>query len=340
MITLDGSQGEGGGQILRTALSLSAITQQAFRIEHIRAKRKKPGLLRQHLTAVLAAARVSNAQVLGAELGSGELEFVPQQIQPGHYEFAIGSAGSTGLVLQTLLPILMRAPAPSTLVLEGGTHNPLAPPFDFLQRAFLPLLARMGVAVQVNLIRPGFFPAGGGRMEIAIAPAQSLQRLQLLTRGKARRISAHAYIAAIPLHVAERELAVVKKKLQPRDADLHVRGLGNDYGPGNMLAVTVESEQLTEVFCGFGAHGVSAEAVAADVCRQAQRYLSGTAAVDEYLADQLLLPFAMAGAGAFTTTTLSAHTETNLQVIQRFLDLPITVQAIDDGYRIGVGADA
>ena len=338
MITLDGSQGEGGGQILRTALSLSAITQQPFRIENIRAKRKKPGLLRQHLAAVLAAARISNAHTEGAELGSGTLEFRPQQIQAGQYKFSIGSAGSTGLVLQTVLPILMCAGERSTLTLEGGTHNPMAPPFDFLQRAFLPLLARMGVDVQLNLIRPGFFPAGGGQLDVQITPCAQLRPLHLAARGKTTRISAQAYIAGIPLHVAERELAVVKRKLQPKDADLQVCGLANDYGPGNMLAVTVESEQLTEVFCGFGAHGVSAEAVAGDVCQQAKRYLDSEAAVDEHLADQLLLPMALAGAGSFTCTTLSSHTQTNLLVIQRFLDLPINVQSTDGLHRIVLGA--
>lgn len=327
MIVIDGRHGEGGGQILRSALSLSAITQQPFRIEHIRAKRKKPGLLRQHLASVQAAARISNAQVVGAQLGASTLEFVPQNIQPGEYRFAIGSAGSTGLVLQTILPILMQAQAPSTLTLEGGTHNPMAPPFDFLQRAFLPILARMGVQVALELVRPGFFPAGGGHIKVHIVPTQRLQALQLMARGKTQQVSAHAYIAGLPAHIAERELAIVKKKLNPRDEHLHIRGLEGSAGPGNMLAVSIVAEHIEEVFCGFGEKGVSAESVATQVCREAQHYAESGAAVGEHLADQLLLPFALAGEGAFTCSTLSEHTLTNIEVIQRFLACTIEVKS-------------
>lgn len=337
VIVIDGRHGEGGGQILRSALSLSAITQQAFRIEHIRAKRKKPGLLRQHLASVQAAARISNAQVIGAQLGATTLEFVPQNILPGNYSFAIGSAGSTGLVLQTVLPLLMQASAPSTLVLEGGTHNPMAPPFDFLQRAFLPLLARMGVQVDMQLIRPGFFPAGGGRLEVHITPAAQLQPLQLTTRGITQKISANAYVAGLPTHIAERELAVVKKKLQPRDEHLQVRGLGSAAGPGNMLAVSVASDHVEEIFCGFGQHGVPSETIANQVCREAKHYIESGAAVGEHLADQLLLPFALAGEGVFTCSTLSEHTLTNIEIIQRFLSKKIVVKGEESWHTITVG---
>src|SRR5262245_16670414 len=170
MIEIDGSQGEGGGQILRSSLSLAICTQQAFRITNIRAKREKPGLLRQHLTAVKAAAEISGAEVDGAELGSRQVTFRPGRVVPGNYKFAIGTAGSCTLVLQTVLIPLLTASAPSTVTISGGTHNKASPPFDFLERAFLPLLARMGATVQLTLVAHGFYPKGGGSIRVGITP--------------------------------------------------------------------------------------------------------------------------------------------------------------------------
>src|SRR5882762_6595662 len=158
MITIDGSEGEGGGQMLRSSLALSLVTGQPFRIERIRAKRQKPGLLRQHLTAVEAAKAVGCAEVVGASLGSQTIEFRPGPVTPGNYRFAVGTAGSATLVLQTVLPSLLTASGPSTLTLEGGTHNPLAPPFDFLDRSFLPAIRQMGASVELELRNPGFYP--------------------------------------------------------------------------------------------------------------------------------------------------------------------------------------
>src|SRR5712675_2047994 len=162
MITIDGSEGEGGGQILRTSLALSLVTGQPFRMERIRAKRQKPGLLRQHLTAVEAAKTVGRAEATGGALNSQTLEFNPGPVTPGNYRFAVGTAGSATLVFQTVLPALLTASGHSTLTLEGGTHNPLAPPFDFLARSFTPLIHGMGPTVELELRTPGFFPAGGG----------------------------------------------------------------------------------------------------------------------------------------------------------------------------------
>src|SRR5512136_2571133 len=179
MITIDGSQGEGGGQILRTSLALSLVTGQPFRMERIRAKRQKPGLLKQHLTAVEAAKTVGCAEVTGAALGSQTLEFKPGPVTPGNYRFAVGTAGSATLVLQTVLPPLLVASGPSTLTLEGGTHNPFAPPFDFLARCFAPVVERMGPRIELKLHRPGFFPAGGGQFEAQITPVNRLKPIDL-----------------------------------------------------------------------------------------------------------------------------------------------------------------
>src|SRR5437016_1414247 len=186
MISIDGSEGEGGGQILRTSLALSLVTGQPFRMDRIRAKRQKPGLLRQHLTAVEAAKAVGCAEVMGAAMNSQTLEFRPAVVTPGNYRFAVGTAGSATLVLQTVLPSLLTASSTSTLTLEGGTHNPLAPPFDFLARSFMPLIQRMGPSVELELRRPGFFPDGGGRFHVRIEPVKKLPRLVLLDRGAIR----------------------------------------------------------------------------------------------------------------------------------------------------------
>src|SRR5581483_5211147 len=174
MLTIDGAAGEGGGQILRTALALSIVTGTPFRIERIRARRARPGLLRQHLTAVNAAAELSGASVTGAEQGPATLTFAPGKVRPGGFEFKIGSAGSATLVLQTVMPALLVGSMESRIALEGGTHNPAAPPFDFLEKSFLPFINRMGPAVEARLVRPGFYPAGGGRIEVKITPAERL----------------------------------------------------------------------------------------------------------------------------------------------------------------------
>src|SRR5512139_13261 len=213
MLTIDGSYREGGGQILRTALTLSLAMRAPFRIEKIRAGRKRPGLLRQHLTAVLAAARVSSAEVRGAEINSSELTFAPQEVMPGDYQFSIGTAGSTMLVLQSVLPVLMLADGASTLTLEGGTYNPAAPPYDYVERVYLPLLQHMGARVRSGLISAGFFPAGGGVVKISIDPPAELRAVDLRQRGRIVRCSARGIVSNLPLSIAERELAVVERQL-------------------------------------------------------------------------------------------------------------------------------
>ncbi len=324
-IILDGSLGEGGGQILRSALSLAMCTGTPFRIERIRARRKKPGLLRQHLTAVSAAAEICGAQLEGAHLGSTALTFAPGAIKSGDYRFAIGTAGSCTLVLQTVLPALLMAGAASRVRLQGGTHNPMAPPFHFLQRAFMPLLRAMGANVTLELNRFGFFPAGGGDFTADIQPAR-LVPLHLSARGERTAAYVESFVAGVPGHVALRELEAVGKAMNWDKDQLQVRGLPNEQGPGNALMITLAHEYVTEVFTAFGEKGTPAEQVAKRVVGEARDYLSSTAAVGEHLADQLLLPLALAGAGSFTATQASAHTTTNAEVIQRFL--PVTIDIV------------
>ncbi len=323
MIIIDGSQGEGGGQILRSALALSLVTGQPFRIEKIRAGRKKPGLMRQHLTAVEAAVAIGSAKVDGARIGSLQLAFAPMSVKAGNYHFSVGTAGSCTLVLQTILPALLTADAPSEIVLEGGTHNPYAPPFDFLVRAFLPLIGRMGPKVSANLQRPGFFPAGGGKFTVSIEPVADLKRLDLLERGTILKQSARAMVSRLPAQIAERELKVVRDRLGWDKECCVVEAVDSSPGPGNVLCVELESEQCTEVFTGFGELGVSAEKVARDTVRQVEEYLAANVPVGHYLADQLLLPMALAGGGSFRTLAPSRHMTTNAEVIRLFLPVDV-----------------
>lgn len=323
MITIDGSYGEGGGQILRTSLALSLITGKPFSIENIRAGRKKPGLMRQHLTAVNAAAEIGNARVNGNAIGASSFTFEPRAIRGGRYHFAIGSAGSCTLVLQTVLPALIIADGPSEVILEGGTHNPFAPPFDFLDKAFLPLLNRMGPRVEATLEKPGFFPAGGGRFRVTIEPVQALQPLTIIERGPVRRQTARAAVSNLPLSIAHRELKVVAKKLGWEPSSLQAMAVENARGPGNVLTLVIECEAVTEIFTGFGERGVSAEKVAARASRQALDYLKSGVPVGRYLADQLLVPMAVAGGGRFRTVPPSRHTLTNIDIIKKFMDVSI-----------------
>ncbi|MCG3130753.1 MAG: RNA 3'-terminal phosphate cyclase [Phycisphaerae bacterium] len=339
MISIDGSHGEGGGQILRSSLALSMRTGTPFRIEKIRAGRKKPGLLRQHLTAVQAAARVCQARVTGDGIGSTRVTFEPGEVRGGEYCFSIGTAGSTTLVLQTVLLPLLTAKAPSRIVLEGGTHNPHAPPFDFLERAYLPLVNRMGPKVRATLERAGFFPAGGGRLVVEVEPAAALSGFELLERGALGSRLARATVSRLPVDIAERELRVVSKRLGWRDAELQTHEERASPGPGNVLTLLLEHEHVTEVFTGFGEIGRTAETVAADATQACESYLKRSAPAGEYLTDQLMLPLAAAGSGAFRSTGLSRHARTHLDLIARFLPVPIRVEGGDAGeVRLTFGA--
>jgi len=326
VLTIDGSMGEGGGQVLRSSLTLSLATGQPLRMTRIRAGRKKPGLLQQHLTAVRAAGEVGRAKVSGAAIGSTELTFEPGEVVPGDYHFAVGTAGSATLVLQTVLPPLLTASGPSQLTLEGGTHNSWAPPFPFLAKAFLPLIQHTGPRVVARLDRPGFYPAGGGRFNVSIQPTEELGRIELLQRGEVRHRRARALVARLPRHVAERELKVVAGRLRlPKDA-LRIEEVTDSRGPGNVLMIEVECEHVTELFTGFGRRGIRAEAVARAAVEECEAYLDADVPVGSHLADQLLIPMAMAGGGAFRTVTPSRHMTTNVEVLKQFLDVDVQVE--------------
>jgi len=319
MIIIDGSEGEGGGQVVRNACALSLVTGTPVRIENVRAKRSKPGLMRQHVTAIEAACVIGGAECEGLAVGSSVLTFRPGRVVPGEYHFAVGTAGSTGLVLQTVLMPLVLADAPSRLVLEGGTHNMLAPPFDFITRSFLPIINRMGPSVSTRLVRYGFYPRGGGRIEVDIIPAP-LTPIDCAERGAAIGVTGAALIAGLPFAIAEREIAKVRQELGWSEREAYIRELPADQGPGNILLLEAQYEHVTEIVSGFGQLGVTAEQVAKRAIGRMKGYLESDAFAGPYLADQLLLPFALAGGGSFTTVKPSRHSLTAADVIARFLE--------------------
>lgn len=327
MKIIDGSQGEGGGQILRSTLALSMYTGTPVKITNIRAGRRKPGLLRQHLTCALAAQEICGAQVEGAELGSTQLIFEPGDIRSGDYEFAIGTAGSTCLVFQTVLPALLKADTVSTLKLSGGTHNMMAPSFDFIKHSFLPALQLMGIEMTAELIAYGFQPAGGGEWMATIKPAATVLPLQLPERGEIVSCQAVVTQSGIDRRVAERELAVVQKKLGFTDAERVINAV-ESVGAGNILSVRLSYADVTEVIESIGQRGVRAERVAGQAVADVTRYLQSGVAVGEHLCDQLLLPMALGNGGRFTTLKPTLHTTTNCTVIKEFIDCEIAMSEL------------
>lgn len=328
IIQIDGSQGEGGGQILRTALALSMITGQAFELINIRAGRKKPGLMRQHLVCVQASQHISQAYVEGAELHSQRLYFAPQHVQSGKYQFQIGSAGSTTLVLQTLLPALLLQNEASELTISGGTHNPLAPTADFIEQCFLPVLEKLGIAVEFKLNKAGFFPIGAGEIQIKIQPWQHRNKLNLLDRGALQTTKAFAAVLNLSeeAQIAQRELATLNKRLKlDTQQQFHLNGISQ----GNTVYVKVEYQHHIQLFTALGEMRKSAEQIANHLAEQVKQYIASQAAVDEYLADQLLLPLVLGQGGEFTAQCISEHTRTQAVMIEKFIDCGIEFIKLD-----------
>ena len=329
MITIDGAFGEGGGQVLRTSLGLSLLTEKPFTIENIRANRKKPGLMRQHLTAVNAAAAIGEAEVEGNKIGSQKLTFIPKTIKPGKYKFSVGTAGSCTLVLQTVLPALMVAGEKSEIHLEGGTHNPFAPPYDFLEKVFFPLINKMGPEIDSVLEQPGFYPAGGGRISVIIDPVNSLKRIDIPGRGEIKKKAAKAMVALLPEKIAQKEIEQAKIRLGWSDDCFQSKSIEESRGPGNVITIEVESEYISELVTGFGEKNVSSAKVAKGAAIEMLEYLAANVPVGKHLADQILIPMAMAGGGVFRTLSLTKHTLTNMEIIENFLKVKISSVRID-----------
>ena len=337
MITLDGSMGEGGGQILRTGLALSMVTGQPFRIHKIRANRPKPGLMRQHLMCVQAAAAICNAQVVGAQLNATEFTFTPSAISAGAYTFEISSAGSCMLVLQTVLPALLIGDKPSTIYLSGGTHNPMAPCFDFIEQCFAPIIRNMGVDVRLTLRRHGFYPAGGGQVEVVVTPTHTLQPFDLCHRGALISTSAQCLTAAVPPSVGNRQLQLFGELLGLTNDKLHSKILSKSEGPGNALMAAANYENITELCIQYGERGLSAEQVVKRLVSEFRTYQLCTAPVGPHLADQLMIPMALANEGQFVTTDITEHTRTNARVIEAFLPVKFLIEGGDSNYRVSLG---
>ena len=332
MVVIDGSQGEGGGQIFRTTLSLAMCLGISVNIINIRAGRKKPGLLRQHLTCLKAAKAVCNATVTGDELGGTAVTFLPGDVTSGEYHFSIGSAGSTTLVFQTLVMPLLLADGISELTLEGGTHNGMSPSYDFIRQCFIPMLERMGCRLTTEIERIGFYPAGGGLWRVRIHPigtsADVIAPLKLLDPGRLIQCRASAMSDKIPEHVTERELEYIRKKLtdlcSDRCSDLTLQQkLIPSVGPGNIVSLLTEMDNVTEVFECVGERNISAERVAGRVVRDCKRYLTSGVPVGEHLADQLLLPMVLGQGGSFRTLKPSQHLLTNIAVIKQMTGVEI-----------------
>lgn len=335
MINIDGSQGEGGGQIIRSSLALSLVTGKKVMIENVRAGRKKPGLMRQHLAGVRAAKKISGASVDGDEIGSKRLVFRPDKVKPGDYRFSVGSAGSTTLVLQTVLPALMLAEGTSTIELAGGTHNPFAPPFDFLTKAYLPVVRRIGPIVEATDCQPGFYPAGGGSFRATVQPAAQLRGVDLLDAGKLVDRRVRALVSNLPWHIADRECKTIARKTGWPEKCFAREEVKGSLGPGNVVMIELEYEHVSEVFVSFGEVGKKAERVANEVLKAARAYIAAEVPAGAYLADQLLLPMGLAAhsgqASSFRTMSLSKHSTTHIDVLKRFLDITVAVDEEDDG---------
>ncbi|MBK8216168.1 MAG: RNA 3'-terminal phosphate cyclase [Myxococcales bacterium] len=326
MITIDGTTGEGGGQVLRSSLTLSLATQKPFTITNIRKKRGRPGLLRQHLASTLAAEAISNADVTGARMGSTELVFRPGRVTAGEHTFKVGTAGSCLLVLATVLLPLSIAEGPSRLVLEGGTHNPAAPPFPFVAEALLPTLAKIGYHAEATLVRPGFFPAGGGRVEVAIAGGACPSRIELLETGKRLAERGRAIVSALPSNIALRELETLASVAGlSKRADLRPEVVRDPVGPGNALVVTLVYEQATHVVTGFGEKGAPAERIGGSVGALVAALAAADVPVCEHLADQLVLPLALGRGGTFRTVRPTPHFDAQRAVVRAFLGLDVEV---------------
>jgi RNA 3'-terminal phosphate cyclase (ATP) len=324
VVEIDGSLGEGGGQVLRTAISLAALHSRPLHIFNIRAGRARPGLKRQHLTCLRAAQELCSGRLEGDTPNSSEIRFEPGPVKAGEYHFSVGTAGSALLVFQTVIWPLLFAKGNSRVVFEGGTHNPMAPTFDFIDRCFVPIMRRMGARLELRLEKRGFMPAGGGRFVAEIEGGTTLGPIDLLERGDLVERRATGLVANLPGTIAIRELSEIRNLLQWRHEECLPLVDQDADCTGNVLLLEVAHENVSELVSVIGERQLTAEMVAAKAAEKLAAYLRSDAPVGEHLADQLVIPFALAGAGSFRSTGLSLHAETNVDTVRLFSDTRIT----------------
>jgi len=327
MIKIDGSQGEGGGQVLRSALTLSLMTGERLKIFNIRANRSNPGLRHQHLCAVKAAHTIGNGEIVGGKLGSTSLEFQPHKIKPGRYWFNIGTAGATTLVLQTIFLPLSQAAAASSLKITGGTHVSWSPSYHYLEMQWLPFMERLGFDAQISLDLAGFYPRGGGQIQGRINPAEVIKPLNIEKRGSLIQIRGISAVANLDRRIAERQRSQVIRRLSDkyRLNDIRIKQLPSKF-KGTIMLLLAEFDKSQCCYFSLGKPGKPAERVADDTINSFESFMTTSGVVDEYLADQLLLPLAFAsGTSSFNSPKITNHLITNADVIKKFIDVKIDI---------------
>jgi RNA 3'-terminal phosphate cyclase (ATP) len=333
-LVIDGSYGEGGGQILRSTLSLAALLGRSVEIINIRRGRKNPGLQPQHLTAVRAMAAISRAQVTGAQLGSQRLVLTPQSPVGGEYEFDVSvikaSAGSVGLIFQAMAPALFAVAEPSRLTLKGGTHVPWSPPTTYLQSVFLPMLAKLGLRANLETVRWGWYPQGGGIANAEINPAQTIAPINGKDRGELEKIEGVSVVSNLPVSIAERQRDQALRRLAQAGLSAHVEVLeAPSIGKGTFVFMLARYANAVAGFSALGARGKPAEKVADEAFTEFFAHHTSGAAVDKYLADQLVIYLALAnGPSAFSTSEVTQHLLTHAWLIEQFLPVRFDIDGL------------
>ncbi|MBI4378209.1 MAG: RNA 3'-phosphate cyclase [Nitrospinae bacterium] len=331
-LKIDGGYGEGGGQILRTALSLSSILEKPVEIENIRKGRRSPGLKPQHLTCINACKTITEARVSGNEIDSPLLRFEPDRIRDGEYFFDVaekkGSAGAVSLVLQSILLPLFHAEKGSKVILSGGTHVSWSPPVHYIQQVFLPTIKRMGFHAILNLEKWGWYPAGGGRVNGSVTPVKRILPIELTERGRLIGIKCISAVSNLPLSIAERQRSQGLKLLKERGINAEIEIINApSIGRGTFFFIESEFENAVAGFSSLGAIGKKAEKVAGEACQDFFRYLDSNAAIDEHLSDQIIPYLVLAkGSSTFTTSKISHHLFTNIWTVRQFLSVEIEVK--------------
>ena len=336
ILEIDGNYGEGGGQILRSSLSLSAILQRPIRINSIRAGRKKPGLAPQHLTCVNAVATITDAEVIGGGLGSQTLTFCPQEIRGGNYTFDVAdirpSAGALSLVFQSVALPLSYAKTPSTVTLRGGTHVPWSPTVHYLREIFIPMAGQFGFEGSIRLTQWGWYPRGGGEAIATVQPTADWRGAQLGHRGKLQAIRGISAASNLPAHIIKRQQEQIEKRLARFNSPVNIEQVkGESIGQGTLVFLKAEFENTQAGSSALGARGKRAEQVADEACQALEEFLASGAAIDPHLADQLILPIALArGESRFTTSQITRHLTTNIWLVQQFLPVQFEVNGAEN----------